>query len=128
MLDSKSKKILATCHPDLVALFTEVAKRFPIVVLEGARSKKRQEHLFRTGASKTMNSKHIPVLGLSGAVDVAPAPLDWKDIPRFYYLGGYVMRTAQELEIDARQGHDWDGDTETDDQEFNDLDHYELKK
>jgi len=62
----------------------------------------------------------------SRAIDLAPWPLDWSDIRRFYYFGGFVVGVANKLDIPIRWGGDWDGDFEVKDQNFNDLVHFEL--
>ena len=50
-----------------------------------------------------------------------------KDVARWYYFGGFVLGTAEELGIDIRWGGDWDGDRDLDDQSFDDLDHFEIR-
>jgi len=50
-----------------------------------------------------------------------------KDVARWYYFGGFVLGTAQELGIDIRWGGDWDGDRDLDDQSFDDLPHFEVR-
>lgn len=121
-----SKARLATCHPDLQRLFHEVVKRFDCRVLCGTRSQMKQDAAFAAGYSKVQwpNSKHNRSPSL--AVDVLPYPVDWGDTNRMYHFAGYVRRTAEELGIPLRWGGDWDGDTEVDDQDFNDLAHFEL--
>ena len=50
-----------------------------------------------------------------------------KDVARWYYFGGFVLGTAEEMEIDIRWGGDWDGDRDLDDQSFDDLPHFEVR-
>lgn len=124
---SKSSQTkLDTCHPDLQLLFNAVVKGFDCTVLCGARGKKEQNNAFDEGRSKIRypDGKHNKTP--SDAVDVAPYPVDWKNIRRFYLFCGYVRRVAEELGINVRGGHDWDGDTEITDQTFNDTPHWEL--
>ncbi len=124
----QSRERLSTCHPDLRRLFEAVVAGFDCAILEGVRTKERQLALYKSGVSKTLNSKHLAGPGgLSRAVDVAPCPIDWKDLDRFYFFAGYVRRTAEELGLKVRWGGDWDGDTEVRDNAFNDLVHWELK-
>ena len=94
-----------------------------VTIIEGLRTKKRQEELVKQGASKTKFSKHIE----GKAVDVAPYPIDWKDRDRFHYMGGMIRGIAQQLNIPVRWGGDWDGDGETKDNRFDDLVHVEIK-
>lgn len=66
------------------------------------------------------------------AVDVAPYPIDWEDRDRLHYFAGYVMGTAAYLydlgvmSYRVRFGGDWDMDTQTADNTFDDLVHFEL--
>ena len=121
-----SRKNLATCHPLLIRLFEEVITTFDCSILEGQRPEERQNLFFEQGKSKLKwpEGKHNKVPSL--AVDVAPYPIKWDDTPRFYYFGGYVKGIARMMEIPIRWGGDWDNDTQTNDQRFNDLVHFEL--
>ena len=62
------------------------------------------------------------------AVDVAPYPIDWEDRDRFHYFGGYVLGIAKSLGLNIRWGGDWDQDTQTKDNKFDDLVHFEIKE
>lgn len=119
-----SKAKLATCHPKLQQLFLAVNACWPCTVRYGRRTHEEQQALVRSGASKTMNSRHLD--NPSRAVDVTPDPLDWDDTRRFYYFGGFVVATAYTMGINVRWGGDWDGDMQIKDQNFNDLVHFEL--
>ena len=44
----------------------------------------------------------------------------------FYYFGGIVRGIALEMGIRIRWGGDWDGDHTLNDQNFNDLLHFEV--
>lgn len=61
------------------------------------------------------------------AVDVAPYPVNWEDLQRFYYFAGVVTGVALQLDISIRWGGDWDSDTQVKDNTFNDLVHFEIK-
>lgn len=121
-----SKKRLAECHPDLQKLMNEVIKSYDIVVLCGFRGKDEQEKAVAEGKSKVHfpNSKHNVTPSL--AVDIAPYPIDWNDMKRWWHLAGYVKATAERLGIKIRQGADWNGDNDFKDQKFVDLPHVEL--
>lgn len=120
----KNPNRLLECDPQLIKLFKAVDEVCPIVIIEGKRTKERQEHLLKEGKSKTSNSKHLREP--SEAVDVAPDPVDWNDLKRFYFLAGVVMATARQMGIRIRFGGDWDMDGDFSDNKFNDLVHYEL--
>jgi hypothetical protein len=119
-----SKAKLATCHPDLQRLFNRVNALWPCTIQYGQRTPEEQAELVKSGASKTLNSKHVNTPAL--AADVTPDPLDWKDTARFYYFGGFVCGLAESMGIPIRWGGDWDGDMQVKDQNFNDLVHFEL--
>ena len=129
----RSRARLETCHPDLVALFTEVIRHVDCTVLEGVRSDERQAELYRTGKSKvdgvTTRSQHqVKSDGYSHAVDVAPYPIDWEDAKRFAFFAGYVHATADRLGIKIRWGGDWDGDGNQREHSFWDAPHYEIAR
>ncbi len=128
-----SEAELATVNPFLQQLIRAAAKDWDITVLEGVRTLERQKKLVLSGASKTLESRHLVGSdGYSAAVDVSPRgyliPIDWKDTPLFYYFGGYVVHLAKTLNIPLRWGGDWDMDHQVKDQDFNDLVHFELLK
>jgi len=123
----RSQSRLETAHPLLQDLFNEVIKHADCTILEGHRDKARQNMLYRQCKSKAQypDSRHNALPSL--AVDVAPYPIDWEDLRRFYYFGGIVKGVAFVLDIPLRWGGDWDGDLQVKDQNFNDLPHFELK-
>lgn len=132
MFSQESFSKLSTCHLDLQAIFFEVIKSFDCIVLEGFRNQEDQDIAFNAGNSKLKwpNGKHNGQPSM--AIDVAPYPIEWKNIKRFYWFGGYVMGIAQRLKDEGkityslRYGGDWDSDKVIDDQNFNDLVHFEL--
>lgn len=122
----ESKDLLATCDPNLQKLFNEVIKYFDCKVLEGHRSTERQLQLYKEGKTRVKFGKHNEFPSL--AVDIAPYPVSWKDLSRFYYFAGFAMGIARSMNLKIRWGGDWDSDTDLHDQEFNDLVHFELIK
>lgn len=122
----KSQENLLTCHTDLQRLFLEVVENFDCSIICGHRSEEEQNEAFRANRSqkKYPDSKHNSIPSI--AVDVCPYPIDWENLNRFYFFGGYVKKTAELLGIKIRWGGDWDGDTLTTDQKFMDLPHFEL--
>jgi peptidoglycan LD-endopeptidase CwlK len=124
MLGIFSNKCLDTCHPKLQRLIREVDKRLvkrktiDITVLCGHRGQKEQEQAFRDQHS----TKHWPESRHntlpSTAVDVAPYPLDWSDSRAFGVLAGYILATADDLDIEVSVGALW--------KNFPDLPHVEL--
>lgn len=123
---TQSTDNLNECHDDLQRLFREVVKVFDCKVIWGFRDKEAQNQAFHRGASgkRWPDSWHNSKPSL--ACDVLPYPVDYKDIARFYYFGGYVKRLAIEMKISVTWGGDWDSDWEVRDQSFNDLGHWQL--
>jgi peptidoglycan L-alanyl-D-glutamate endopeptidase CwlK len=58
---------LAGAHPDLVRVVERARLTIPFIVVEGLRSRERQERLVAIGASRTLNSRHLT----GHAVDLA---------------------------------------------------------
>lgn len=106
-LSRRSQDKLQGVHPDLVKVI-ERAMAISLVdfmVVEGLRTKERQMQLVASGASKTMNSRHIT----GHAVDVAPmvgneARWDW---PMFDKLIPFVKQAADDCKVPIECGYDW---------------------
>jgi hypothetical protein len=129
----KSKKHLNTCDKKLIDVFNEVIKTVDCSVLEGHRSKDRQDALYKEGKTKVKypHGRHNELP--SRAVDVAPYPIDWNDRERFHLFAGFVIGTAKSMGIKLRWGGNWDmweenGRWEVDDNKFDDFPHFELRK
>ena len=118
---------LHTCHPLLQELFMVAIGHYDCTILCGHRGEEEQNQAVKEGKSKTLwpNSKHnnLP----SRAVDAAPWPVRWWDTKKFYHFAGFVLGMASQMGIDLRWGGDWDSDKDLNDQDFNDLVHFELK-
>ena len=138
IFSSKSKTNLDSCHWDIKVLFNEVIKTYDCSILEGHRSQARQQDLFEAGYSKLQVSKHNK--SPSNAVDVSPYPIpknwgidDDKERAKFYHFGGFVLGVAEVLKKQGKinreitWGGDWNGNRDFNDQDFNDLIHFELK-
>ena len=124
---SRSKRTLATAHADLQSVFEEVVKHFDCTILEGYRSKERQNELFDQGKSQLRYPRGKHNSRPSKAVDVTPYPIDWGDRERMTYFAGQVVATARGMGVSIRWGGDWDGDMEVKDNSFDDLVHFEIK-
>ncbi len=124
----KSLANLATADKRLQDLFNEVVKHYDCTILCGTRSKEDQEAAFKKGWT-TLHFPHSKHNALpSRAVDVAPYPINWNDLHRFYHFGGYVRGIAQKMGISIRWGGDWNGNFDLKDQNFYDLPHYEVRE
>jgi peptidoglycan L-alanyl-D-glutamate endopeptidase CwlK len=107
-------------HPDLVGVIEHAAEIAPgtFIVTEGLRTPDRQYQLYVTGASKTLNSRHLT----GHAVDLA-ALVDGKvrwDWPLYHKLAAVVKQAAYERNVPLIWGGDW--------KSFPDGPHYELDR
>ncbi len=121
----RSKKQLATCHPDLQMVLNEAIKFVDFSVLEGHRGEELQNKYYHEGKSKLKFPKGKHNQNPSLAVDIAPYPIDWKDLKRFGAVAFFIKGIAASHGIELRLGADWNGDfkfTES----FLDLPHIEL--
>ena len=123
---SRSLVALATVEPRLVAVLDEVIKHFDFSVLEGHRGEVQQNAAFDRGASKLKWPDGCHNSIPSRAVDLAPWPIDWKDIQAFIYLAGFVVGIGASMGVEIRSGADWDGDREMDDERWRDFGHLEI--
>jgi len=108
-------------HPDLRRVMDRALAISPIdfIVIEGLRTKERQAQLVKSGASKTMNSRHIT----GHAVDLLPVGPDGKaafDWPLYHKIAPAVKAAAQELGVKIVWGGDW--------KTFKDGPHFELDR
>ena len=119
-LNKKSIDRLSGVHPDLVAV-VQLAIQLSNInfqVIEGVRSRARQEQLVKAGASKTMNSRHLT----GHAVDLAALVNDsvrW-DWPLYFKIADAMKQAATQLKISIEWGGDW--------RTFKDGPHFELSR
>lgn len=119
-LSARSEKALYGVHIDLVRVVRRALELSEVdfAVTEGLRSEKRQAELFASGASKTMNSRHLT----GHAVDLAPViggVIRW-DWPPFYKIAEAMKAAAAELGVAIVWGGDWVS--------FKDGPHFELDR
>lgn len=106
-LGKRSKRELAGVHEDLVQL-VEIAIQLTNVdftVLDGLRTREEQAELVRTGASETMNSRHLT----GHAVDLVPyinRKVRWEWEPIFH-VAEAMQYAANEKEIPVVWGGAW---------------------
>ena len=110
---------LQTVDPDLQTLFHEVIKHVDCSIISGVRTDEEQQALYakgRTDAGDIVTYKDGIVnksnhqSGL--AVDVAPYPVNWKDIDRFRAFGWFVKDIAKTLKRTGKIDNDitWGGE------------------
>ena len=121
----KSSKLnLRGVDEDIVEVLDQAIKYIDLTIIEGVRSKERQQELYDQKKTKTLQSKHLE----GKAVDVAPYHngIDWEDRENFIYMGGIIMGIAYSLGIPLRWGGDWNKNNDLSDNNFDDLVHFEL--
>lgn len=103
-LGQRSKENLQGVHPDLVKVVERAIEltEQDFTVIEGLRSVERQKQLVASGASRTMNSRHLT----GHAVDIAPWPISW-EWDKFYLIEDAMKQAARELNIPIEWGGDW---------------------
>lgn len=118
----RSQNNLRGVHPALVRVIERALQdgRLDFAVIEGLRTKQRQEQLVASGASKTMNSRHLD----GHAVDLLPInPATGKGEfawPLYDQLGEDVKEAARKEGVPIVWGGDW--------QTFKDGPHFELDR
>lgn len=112
-------------HPDLVKVVERAIQITTVdfTVLEGVRSPERQKKLVESGASQTMNSRHIPGAdGYAKAVDLGAYvddQVDWS-WPLYFKIAAAMKEAAKQLGVDIVCGADW--------KKFPDGPHFELDR
>ena len=119
----RSRERLKGVDTRLVNVLNELIKIMDVTIIEGLRSKERQEQLLAQGKTKTKYSKHIE----GKAVDLAPYPINWEDREMFHYMGGMLRGLGKAMGVNIRWGGDWDSDGDIHDNKFDDLVHVEIK-
>jgi peptidoglycan LD-endopeptidase CwlK len=105
---TRSQALLAQVHPDLRRLFAMVIERTDqdlTILPSTVRTIAEQAQFIAKGTSKTWNSRHLHGM----AVDVAPYPTNWQDIPAFRRMCALVESCAADLDIPIRLGRDFVG-------------------
>lgn len=124
-LGATSLHRLQKVHPLLSACVVRAIQITSVdfTVFEGLRSLERQRELFDSGATKTLNSRHL----VGKAVDL-PA---WRGFPVWdvvaaQQVANAMMQAAKDCGVVLRWGGDWDMDGDQSDEKFRDLVHFEL--
>ena len=104
----RSLESLKGIHHDLRRVIDRALQDAPMdfIVIEGLRTYERQEQLVASGASKTMNSRHLT----GHAVDLLPIGPDGKAAfawPLYDVLGPAVKDAAAVESVDLEWGGDW---------------------
>ena len=106
-LSQKSLDRLSGVHPELVAVVKRAIEitEVDFAVLEGVRSKARQEQLIKAGASQTMRSRHLTGHAVDlGAYVGGSVRWDW---PLYDKIALAMKAAALELQVAIEWGGDW---------------------
>lgn len=153
-LTARDMSRLALVHPSLVAVVVEAARisTVPFMVVEGVRPKEKMWENWGKGrtvaqckaagvpeiyakpfAAKVtwlanpLNSNHrLREDGFGRAVDLLPAPYDWKDSEPFNAVAAAMLKAASAKKVPIRWGKDWDRDGITGEKGETDSPHFEL--
>jgi peptidoglycan L-alanyl-D-glutamate endopeptidase CwlK len=122
-MDARSERNLQGVHADLVRLVRATHEDYlatgrDFIVTEGLRTQKRQEELYKAGASQTLNSRHLTGHAVDLAVKVS-GKVEWA-WPLYFQLAALMKSNALRLEVPIIWGGDWTT--------FKDGPHYELAR
>ena len=128
-LTQKDEAHLKKVHPDLARVIRRAAAMWPhkdqeFFITCSLRTLEEQRKLFAAGATRTMNSRHLPHKSdkLSRAVDLAikvNGKVRW-DWPLFVQMAKTVKAAAKAEKVPITWGGDWVS--------FRDGPHFELNK
>lgn len=117
-LGDRSLKRLRPVHPDLHAVvrLAITLTETDFTVLEGKRTLKRQKQLFKRGATKTLNSRHLTGHAVDlGAWVEGSVSWDWN---HYHKISDAMFLAAKTLGVTIEWGGHW--------KSFPDGPHYQL--
>ena len=122
----RDRQRLAGVHPDLVRVVERARLAVPFIVVEGLRSRERQERLVTIGASRTLASRHITGHAVDlaywlddgdGAPEAGEVRWDW---PLYRQMATAMKAAAADESVALVWGGDW--------KSFPDGPHFELDR
>lgn len=125
-LSKLSLQRLETCDQRLQDVVKAAIKRIDFTVLCGFRNKQDQNDAFERGFSKVKwpNGRHNKQP--SQAVDLAPYPIDWRNLDRFKAMMMIVKDEGAKLNVPLRFGMDFNQNDIIGDDKFIDWPHVEI--
>ncbi len=105
-LSDRSVSRLAGVHPDLVKVVNRaIGMDLDFMVIEGLRSIEQQKKYVASGASKTMNSRHLTGHAVDlGVMLNGQLTWEWK---HYEHLAKNIKAAAKELGVPVEWGGDW---------------------
>jgi peptidoglycan L-alanyl-D-glutamate endopeptidase CwlK len=119
-LGQRSRLRLKGVHPDLVKVVEHAINISAVdfTVLEGVRTPERQKLLRDSGASQTLNSRHITGHAVDlGALIDGEVRWDW---PLYHKIAAAMKQAAKDVNVKIVCGADW--------RRFPDGPHFELDR
>jgi peptidoglycan L-alanyl-D-glutamate endopeptidase CwlK len=119
-LGERSRLRLKGVHPDLVKVVEHAINISAVdfTVLEGVRTPERQKLLRDSGASQTLNSRHITGHAVDlGALIDGEVRWDW---PLYHKIAAAMKQAAKDVNVKIVCGADW--------RRFPDGPHFELDR
>lgn len=119
-LSRRSLLNLEGVHPHLVAIVERAIAitEIDFMVIEGRRPLERQKQLVASGASQTMDGRHLT----GHAVDIVPlldGEIRW-DWPLYHKLAPFIKQAAKDCGFPIEWGGDW--------KKFKDGPHWQLPR
>lgn len=104
---ARSKRNMQGLHPDLLAVLDKALRLTPydFVVTEGLRSEARQKQLLASGASKTLNSRHLTGHAFDIAV-IDSSGISW-DFALYKANAQVILAVASDLGVELEWGGNW---------------------
>ena len=106
-LGARSKQRLKGVHEDLIKVVERAIEISTVdfTVLEGLRDPERQKTLMESGASQTLNSRHITghAVDLGAWVD---NQVDWS-WPLYHKIASAMKEAAKQVDVPIEWGGDW---------------------
>lgn len=112
MMDDRSEKMLKGVHPDLIRVVRKAYDNATptFIITCGTRTMAEQIRLKAAGATRTLNSRHIPASnGFGHAIDfavVVDGKVRW-DWPLYANCAKVFKKAAADLKIPIEWGGDW---------------------
>lgn len=107
-LSDRDNERLMGVHSKLIEVVIEAYRLspLPLVVIEGVRSEERQREYVRTGASRTMDSRHLTGHAVDlGVRDGNQVSWHW---PLYFRLAIVMRQAAENVGVELRWGGVWD--------------------